>query len=399
MNHESHLFGEELRRKRLTAGLSLAQLAHIVHYSKAQLSKVERGIKTPGRDLARLCDAAFDANGELASLASPEPASRRQVLAVGALAAPAIYLGGSVASGNAEHTDLAGIFRAQLDHYRKLGQTTDPAILVSLLAGQLTVIQKIAAHNGQRASQPLLIIASRYAEYTGWLVQETGTDFGALRWTRQAIDLANAAGDSDFAAYGLVRHALMTLYRGDAAQTTQLAERAQASTLPPRIRGLAAAREAQGHAIAADYDSTMRALDRASALLSAATLDAGQPVIGTANLVDPAEMIRGWCLYDLGRPSDAARIIDRQLATIPEGATRAQARYGVRRALAYAAAGDIDHACRLTSGLLDDLMRVRSATITTDLRALARTLGRHQKNPAVRDLSPRLGTALRAATR
>jgi transcriptional regulator with XRE-family HTH domain len=399
VNHESRLFGEELRRKRLTTGLSLAQLAHIVHYSKPHLSKVERGIKTPGRDLARLCDAALDANGELTSLISPKPASRRQVLAAGALAAPAICLCGSAASGNAEHTDLAGIFRAQLDHYRKLGQTTDPAILVSVLAGQLTVIQKIAGHTGQRASQPLLIIASRYAEYTGWLVQETGADFGALRWTRQAIDLANAAGDSDFAAYGLVRHALMTLYRGDAAQTTQLAERAQASALTPRIRRLAAAREAQGHAIAADYDSTMRALDRASALLSAATPDAGQPVIGTANLVDPAEMTRGWCLYDLGRPRDAARIIDRQLATIPEGATRAQARYGVRRALAYAAAGDIDHACLLTSDLLDDLMRVRSATIATDLRALARTLGRHLKSPAVRDLSPRLGTAVHAATR
>ena len=399
MNHEPRLFGEELRRKRLTAGLSLAQLAHIVHYSKAQLSKVERGIKTPSRDLARLCDAALDADGELASLASPEPASRRQVLAAGALAAPAICLRNSAVSGNAEHRDLAGIFRTQLGHYRKLGQTTDPAILIPVLAGQFTVIQKIAAHTGQRTSQPLLVIASRYAEYTGWLVQETGTDFGALRWTQQAIDLANAAGDSDFAAYGLIRHALMTLYRGDAAQTTQLAERAQASTLPPRIRGLAAAREAQGHAIAADYDSTMRALDRAGALLGAATPDAGQPVIGTANLDDPAEMIRGWCLYDLGRPRDAAQVIDRQLATIPEGATRAQARYGVRRALAYAAAGDIDHACRLTNGLLDDLMRVRSATIATDLRALARTLGRHQKNPAVRDLSPRLGTALRAATR
>jgi transcriptional regulator with XRE-family HTH domain len=399
VNHETRLFGEELRRKRLTAGLSLTQLAHIVHYSKAQLSKVERGIKTPGRDLARLCDAALAANGELASLASPEPASRRQVLAASALAAPAICLGGSAASGNAEQTELAIIFRTQLDRYRELGQTTDPAILVPVLAGQLTVIQKIAAHTGERASRPLLIIASRYAEYTGWLVQETGTDSGALRWTRKAIDLANAAGDSDFAAYGLVRHALMTLYRGDAAQTTQLAERAQASSLPPRIRGLAAAREAQGHAIGADYDSAMRALDRASALLSAATPDAGQPVIGTANLIDPAEMIRGWCLYDLGRPRDAAQIIDRQLATIPQGATRAQARYGVRRALAYAAAGDIDHACRLTSGLLDDLMRIRSATITADLRALTRTLGRYQKNPAVRDLSPRFGTALHAATR
>jgi transcriptional regulator with XRE-family HTH domain len=392
VNHESRLFGEELRRKRLTAGLSLAQLAHIVHYSKAQLSKVERGLKRPSRDLARLCDAALDAHGELASLASPGPASRRQVLAAGALAAPAICLGGSAASGNAEHTDLAAIFRVQLDHYRKLGQSADPAILVPVLAGQIIVMQKIA-------TQPILLIASRYAEYTGWLVQETGSDFDALRWTRQAIDLANAAGDFNFAAYGLVRHALMTLYRGDAAQTTQLAECAQASTLPPRIRGLAAAREAQGHAIAADYDSTMRAIDRASALLSAATLDTSQPVIGTANLADLAEMIRGWCLYDLGQPRDAAQIIDRQMATIPEGATRARARYGVRRALAYAGAGDIDHACRLTSGLIDDLLRVRSATITTDLRALARTLGRHQKYPAVRDLSPRLGTALRAATR
>jgi transcriptional regulator with XRE-family HTH domain len=397
VNHEPRLFGEELRKKRLTAGISIAQLAHLVHYSKAQLSKVECGIKAPSRDLARLCDAALDANGELASLARLEPASRRQVLATGALAAPAICLGGNDASGKADHTDLLAIFRAQLDHYRELGQAADPAILVPVLAGQLTVIQKIAAHTGQRASQPLLIIASRYAEYTGWLAQERGTDSGALGWTRHAIDLANAAGDPSFAAYGLVRYALVTLYRGDAAQTTQLAGRAQASTLPPRIRGLAAAREAQGHAIAADYDSTMRALDRASALLSATTTDAGQPVIGTANLVDPAEMIRGWCLYDLGRPRDAARIIDRQLTTIPEGATRAQARYGVRRARAYATAGDIDHACRLARGLLDDLMRVRSATIAADLRGLARTLGRYPKNPAVRDLSPRLGTALRAA--
>jgi transcriptional regulator with XRE-family HTH domain len=69
VDHKTPLFGEELRRKRLTAGLSLAQLAQMVHYSKGQLSKVERGIKAPSGDLARLCDAAFEADGELASLA------------------------------------------------------------------------------------------------------------------------------------------------------------------------------------------------------------------------------------------------------------------------------------------------------------------------------------------
>ncbi|WJE01960.1 helix-turn-helix domain-containing protein [Streptomyces antimycoticus] len=47
-------FGEELRKRRLEAGLSLTALSSSVHYSKAQLSKVERGLKAPSRDLARL---------------------------------------------------------------------------------------------------------------------------------------------------------------------------------------------------------------------------------------------------------------------------------------------------------------------------------------------------------
>ena len=244
MDHKSPLFGEELRRKRITAGLSLAQLAQMVHYSKGQLSKVERGIKTPSRDLVRLCDAALEADGELASLAGSRPASRRQVLAAGALAMPAIYLGGTATPGSLEYAGLAGTFRSLFDHYRKLGQTTDPEILIPVLAGQVNVIQEIAKNDGGRTRSALLIIASRYAEYTGWLVRETAADSGALWWTRRAVDLANAAGDFDFAAYGLVRHALVTLYRGDAVQTTQLAVRAQVAALPPRIRGLAAAREA-----------------------------------------------------------------------------------------------------------------------------------------------------------
>ncbi|WP_449657475.1 helix-turn-helix domain-containing protein [Streptomyces mooreae] len=45
MPQPSAEFGEELRRRRLAAGLSLTGLSAAVHYSKAQLSKVEQGIK------------------------------------------------------------------------------------------------------------------------------------------------------------------------------------------------------------------------------------------------------------------------------------------------------------------------------------------------------------------
>lgn len=70
------LFGEELRKRRLAVGLSLTQLSQQVHYSKGQLSKVERGIMAPSPELVRLCDAAFSANGELASLMRRESVIR-----------------------------------------------------------------------------------------------------------------------------------------------------------------------------------------------------------------------------------------------------------------------------------------------------------------------------------
>jgi transcriptional regulator with XRE-family HTH domain len=303
MHQEFLSFGEELRRRRLTAGLSLSKLAQKVHYSKGQLSKVERGIKAPSLELARLCDTELRAGGRLVSLVSPRPASRRHVLTAGVLTVPALYLGHATNSLNIDHADLVGIFRSLFDHYRNLGQDTDPGVLLPPLAAQANAIQEFAKISGGNTSRNLLVLGSRYAEYTGWLAQETGNDLAALRWTRRAADLANAGGDTDFAAYGLVRHGLVTLYKGDAPQTIQLASRAQASSLPPRIRGLAAAREAQGHAIAGNYDSAMRALDRAGTLLSTGAADTGQPVIGTGNVADPAEMVRGWCLYDLGRPT------------------------------------------------------------------------------------------------
>lgn len=394
MHQEFLSFGEELRRRRLAADLSLSKLAQTVHYSKGQLSKVERGLKAPSLELARLCDTELRAGGRLVSLVSPRSASRRHVLTAGVLTVPALCLGHAANSVNIDHADLVGIFRSLFDHYRNLGQGTDPGVLFPPLAAQTNAIQEFAKISGGNTSRNLLILGSRYAEYTGWLAQETGNDLAALRWTQRAADLANAGGDTDFVAYGLVRHGLVTLYRGDAPQTIQLASRAQVSSLPPRIRGLAAAREAQGHAIAGDYDSVMRALDRAGTLLSTGIADTEQPVIGTGNVADPAEMIRGWCLYDLGRPADAARIINRQLAAIPGHATRARARYAARHALSYAAAGDIDQACLIATDLLDDVAQVRSATIAKDLHALAHTLGRYQRNPAVRELSPRLGTAL-----
>ncbi|MFF3372493.1 helix-turn-helix domain-containing protein [Streptomyces sp. NPDC002680] len=66
---ESAQFGGELRRRRLAAGLSLADLAGLVHCSRGYLSRIENGHRRVTRELAEGCDDALDAKGELLDLA------------------------------------------------------------------------------------------------------------------------------------------------------------------------------------------------------------------------------------------------------------------------------------------------------------------------------------------
>ncbi|MEV0587190.1 helix-turn-helix transcriptional regulator [Nonomuraea sp. NPDC050310] len=417
-------FGQELRRRRLAAGLTLTALSNRVHYSKAQLSKVERALKMPSRDLARLCDSALGADGELMALipvrpkdatalhASHEedvwlmalsgdgqswfqPLSRRQLMSMGVAASVGMNIGHPQMTPLSGEATLLAASRALFDNYRQLGQATGPGALLPALIAQTHSLRELCARTGARTRDGLLRLASRYAEYAGWMMQEIGNDQGALWWTRHAVELAAAGGDHDLAAYGHVRHALVALYRDDAAQTLDLARQAQSSKLPPRIRGLAAQREAQGHALAGDYDSCMRSLDRARALLSMpVSQSGGPPVIGTTNLPDPVGMITGWCLYDLGRPREAAEAISGQLTLVAPHALRTHVRYGMRCALAHAMAGELERACDLVDRILPAAATVSSATIGTDIRALVRALSRHPKNAAVQRVAPKLSTAL-----
>lgn len=428
-------FGEELRRLRLRAGLSLTALSGAVHYSKAQLSKVERGLKAPSRDLVRLCDAALGAEGALVALsartdrpahAMPEPddaaesgrieeeewimhlspdganrfgtVGRREAMSAGVTSLMSWRAGGASTPAAASGTGMLEASRSLFTHYRKLGQTVSPGLLVPSLIAQTHTLRELSTHTDSIMRRHLLALGSRYAEYVGWLVQETGDEGAALWWTQRAVDLAAAGGDRTLAGYALVRRALVTLYRDDAEQTVALARRAQNGSLPPRIRGLAAQREAQGHALAGDRSACLHALDRARTLLARQETGSDEPVIGTMHLPDPVSMVTGWCLVDLGRPAEAGEVLDGQLALVGVEAVRTQVRYGVRRALAYASAGEIDHACALTEPLLDSVAAVRSATVTTDLRRLARVLARHADHTAVRRLGPRLGTLSRSFT-
>jgi len=76
-SHGAGEFGAELRRRRCERGLSLAQLASLVHYSKGYLSRVETGERPMPAELAVRCDEVLEAGGALAArAAAPQPRQR-----------------------------------------------------------------------------------------------------------------------------------------------------------------------------------------------------------------------------------------------------------------------------------------------------------------------------------
>ncbi|MFE7117109.1 helix-turn-helix domain-containing protein [Streptomyces sp. NPDC057654] len=443
MPEQPYEFGRELRRRRLAAQWSLERLGQSVHYSKAQLSKVERGLKRPTPELSRLCDTVLGAGGALAALVpgrsratglpnsdahredahhedarqndahhsgthrddevwlmrlgkdgtgSFRPMNRRRVLTAGAVSVLAIGVGGVQITADTGATTLVDAHRSMFDQFRRLGQLSGPGGVLPPLIAQTHSLEQQAARSGPATRRELLVLASRYAEYAGWMAQESGNDGSALWWTDRAVELATAGGDRELAVYALVRRALVSLFRGDTAAAIGLSDHALASPAPPRIRGLAAQHLAQSHAVAGDHDACMRSLDRSRELLALDAADPSSPVIGASHLPDVVSMFTGWCLYELGHPRRAAEALDRETARLPADALRTRARYGVRRALAHAAAGEIEEACAVTRGLLDAVGLVRSATITADLRRLARVLGRHPRSAAVRGLAPDLSS-------
>lgn len=426
-------FGAALRRRRLAAGLSIKQLADQVHFSKGYLSKIENGLKRPTEAIARQCDSVLGAAGALAVLAgSPGPGEpapggvavtgdvddevwvmaldkigevrfmpmdRRHVLAGGAAAILGFALARGTRPAAVDERILPGL-RAAFDQVRSLGMVSSPVVVLPMVIAQVHALRSLVPDCRGALRAELLVLASRVAEYAGWMSQEAGDERRAAWWTDCAVNLAGAGQDVGFASYALVRHAELAMYRHDAWTTIELARQAQAHPAAgQRILGLAARCEAQGHALAGAVDDYQRALDRALTLLLAAEPVDGRPVLGSSSVADQVSLAAGGSLCDLGRPAQAAEVLDREVPKIAATARRARARFGARRVLAHAANGDVDHACELLRPVLEDAAHVDSATIRVELRQVARTLARWHGHPPVRQLYPDLTAALRSPAR
>lgn len=405
-------FGAELQRRRLDAGMSLGELSRRVYYSKSHLSKIENGHKGVGIELARACDSALEAGGALIALV-PTPAvaagagvdayadqrtwrldlrpdgSSTAWLGDARMRLPVPTVVGSAAAAE-------GVFAA----IRVWGRDASPSAVLPALLGQLQTVRAAVNAAGGATRTEHLALGARMTEFAGWMAQEAGDTGHARYFTDLAEHLAAQAGLSQMEHHVPVRRALLAMYDGDAEQTIELAARARSTSgASPRLRSLAALREAQGYALAGDLAGFRRTLDLARDFAVRAAGEQDGPLGPGASLDVHTAVTEGWGLYDLGRYPAAIEILDRQVPLLRGESARSYARFAARRVLAHVAAGDPDRAADLLPDLLDYAERADSATVRADLHALSRLMLRWPDHPRLTPLRPRLTALLSAHAR
>jgi transcriptional regulator with XRE-family HTH domain len=396
-------YGAELRRRRMTAGKSLETLGGEVYLSRAYLGKIEQGYARGSYQQALALDNVLAANGDLAALFLDECAR------VGPVAPDTgILTADDSATGRpaADPQELAASASARLELLRIRSHTAGPYSVLHDLGETVAALYQHAVGWPIHSARPIWQVALRYAELLGWMAQETGHDDIAMRWTRATADWARVIGDDEAWSYALIRQSQWSRRRGDATAAIDYARRAGAVPgISSRIAQFAAQREAQACALAGDEAAFRQALDRSGRLADHAhgADRADEPDPAKAQwgpLPDPAfegsRLLEATCLVDLGDFATAASLFSQHMSGLGPART-GYARVAVRQALAYAHVGEPEQACEIAKSFLPTVARQGSASLRGDLTRLTRTLNRHRRRPAVRELLPDLTVLARTA--
>ncbi|MCX3061934.1 helix-turn-helix domain-containing protein [Streptomyces beihaiensis] len=342
-------FGVELARLRARRGWTVRELARHASVSEGQICNLESGRRNPTSAVAAACDAATGAGGALIALA--EKARR-----------------GTLPGSPVEVDSLIAGYGRILEELKDIGRSTGPRFVDASLRSVTRVLTDATSHAEGGRRDDIWLMAAKFAEYTGWMAQETGNFAEALRWTDLAVRWGTKGGDEAIAAYALVRRASIAEHRGDTTAAISLADRAEGHpAATPLIRAHAARREAQGYAAIGDRGACHAALERSQDHAHHDDRRGARwgPRIENAN----PRLIEASCLISLRRFEQAADLFAVELERHPARPNdrNSRTRFTIRQAIAMAGVDHLDQACHAIEALLPTIRNLDSATIRAEL--------------------------------
>jgi transcriptional regulator with XRE-family HTH domain len=265
---------------------------------------------------------------------------------------------------------------------------TGPRYVRSFIYPQLLAICEMCqvAHGPDRAR--ILFIGAKFAEFYGWVSQDSGDTEAAVYWTNIALDYAQEIGDCQLIAYILMRKSNIVTEAGMPGHGLGLANAAlvASSDLAPKIRAVSLRTRARAYSLLAEKANFER--DISEAIEYSAELDS-RPADQHARYCTPSyvTMEAGMSWVEFAKPAVAIEIFRDSLSTWPSDLqTRDRGLCLARLATAAAAYRDAEAACQAATEALAIARTTGSARIHAQLMSAYNLLGPASEQADVKEL-------------
>ncbi|GAB1642003.1 helix-turn-helix domain-containing protein [Krasilnikovia sp. MM14-A1259] len=388
-----HFLGAEIRRLRLGAGMSQADLGKALFVHKDLIRRVEAAERTPSDDLVEQCDATLGANGRLHRLLPM--LQRERVLR------PARDVGGAASGFRSEATD-----RPVLDWLLSTAPVRrSDAADQHAAADQLRVLREADHRHGAGLTYPGLArtlaeslealtrcapqVAVGYLELAGYEAVDLGNDGMAQQRYLRALEIATGAGDRLYGGY-LIAVSLghLALHCGDPEQAARLARaslRGIGTAATPAIRAACRTVLARAHARRGERVACAAALLLAERDLARSRRSEEPSWIayfGEADLGDE----RAHCFFDLGLHAPAQREAAQAVAALEPHRIRRKAIDSALSTASLARSRQVDHACAMARQAIDHATAISSFRSAHRIVLMLAELQPYSDQPEVRDV-------------
>jgi tetratricopeptide (TPR) repeat protein len=247
-----------------------------------------------------------------------------------------------------------------LNGYVATDNLAGPQSFVGIIPQQVRFVDDLLNDARGKDRARLLYVGARYAEFAGWVYQDTGALDSAMQMSSIALDYAQEAGDENLTSYILMRRSNIA---ADATRPTlalKLIDAAldNATKLSPRQRAVALRQRAHSYALLGDAESCGHALE-AAFRLSDRGADSADDLANycTSGFL---EMEAANCWVELGHPSRAISTLQHGLAVWNAAYRRDLGLCLARLAVAHASDGQPDYAMTVAGRSFDIAQETRS---------------------------------------
>ena len=158
---------------------------------------------------------------------------------------------GPLVAATSSHTEsaLADSLLETLNLYSGMDNLAGPQPLVNIAPQQLRFVEDLLSNARGKDRKQLLRVGARYAEFAGWIYQDTGALNSAMQMSSIALDFAQEADDEALISYILMRRSNIATDAKRPELALKLANAAldKAADLPPRYRAVALRQRAHAY--------------------------------------------------------------------------------------------------------------------------------------------------------